>query len=635
MTERRRIVLLLAAILLAAVVARLWALDGPALWWDEGNNAYFAHQSPAQVLEVSRATHDTDPPAHRLALGLWLRLLGDSAFNLRLLSVLLGLVTVWLVYLWGEWLGGPAVGLSAALLTALTPMAVYYSREAKGYPFVAAFGLAATYLWARYLAGGERRPWLWPIYVLCQAAAVGAHYYAVLLIVAQGVWLAADLLRGWRRQRPRPGEEASPPAMRRIASWVLAQFATGALVFPWAWLTMSASLEGAMNVPHEGGAMGLFAYLREILLSFAAGPRAVSASGVLPWLAALAACALCAAAVLALHSRRSAKEGLLLCFFLVPVALGFVVQRRYSFFSARFVLYALPPLYLLAAAGLARARVGGLVLGGALLAIWAYAMPTTYAPFVGPEEDLRPAARLLSALARPGDAVVSSYIWEEGILRMYAPHADVSYHLGWFGKKNVEQQMVELLAEHPRLWLVTYGAPLQHSQNRGGWWLEQHAPRAALVENGPHRLVLYLAPCAEDTGQNASFEAGIRLAYKPVAEQVATGQPVSLALHWQLDRPLTDGQRVTVMVHLYDASGKLWAQNDGDPVNGLRAFAAMVPGQPVSDCRALLTPADIPPGHYRLVVGLYRPATGDRLAVLEGADAGRDVVTIGEVEITP
>ena len=77
---------LLMIILFVATGLRVWRLDEYGLWWDEGNNAYFAYQNMTGLLEASRLTHDTNLPAHRLTLAIWLRILGNSVFNARLLS---------------------------------------------------------------------------------------------------------------------------------------------------------------------------------------------------------------------------------------------------------------------------------------------------------------------------------------------------------------------------------------------------------------------------------------------------------------------------------------------------------------------------------------------------------------------
>ena len=104
--------LALAGILLIGAALRLIALDRNPLWWDEGNNAYFAQASLGDLLRLSRLTLDTNPPAHRLALKVWLSLWGEGVFSLRSLSAVCGILTIGLVFLWGRWRYGTAVASS-------------------------------------------------------------------------------------------------------------------------------------------------------------------------------------------------------------------------------------------------------------------------------------------------------------------------------------------------------------------------------------------------------------------------------------------------------------------------------------------------------------------------------------------
>ena len=164
--------------------------------------------------------------------------MAPSAVTLRSLSAVCGVLTVVVAYLWGRWLRGPRAGLLGALLLALAPMAVYYSREAKAYPFVTLFALLGTYLWARYLvragrAGSDagaaplRAPrWAWPAYVICMALALSAHYYALLLVAAQGAWLL------WEGLLARHDTTARRQWGADFGRWALAALAMVALVSP-------------------------------------------------------------------------------------------------------------------------------------------------------------------------------------------------------------------------------------------------------------------------------------------------------------------------------------------------------------------------------------------------------------------
>jgi mannosyltransferase len=208
-TEQQRrswqALLALGVILAVAAALRLAALARAPLWWDEGNNVYFAHATLAELLHMSRATMDTDPPAHRLMLKLWLWLWGDGAWQLRSLSAVGGVLAVWLTYTWGRWLYDRRVGLVAAAASAIWPVFVYHSREGKPYSLVVLLAGLSVYLWQRYLDQAPRlrlAPWLGA--VSCAALALGAHYYVALFMAAQGLGLLLMLAVGrgaWRVAR--------------------------------------------------------------------------------------------------------------------------------------------------------------------------------------------------------------------------------------------------------------------------------------------------------------------------------------------------------------------------------------------------------------------------------------------------
>ncbi|MFN8534769.1 MAG: glycosyltransferase family 39 protein [Dehalococcoidia bacterium] len=95
------------------------------------------------------------------------------------------------------------------------------------------------------------------------------------------------------------------------------------------------------------------------------------------------------------------------------------------------------------------------------------------------------------------------------------------------------------------------------------------------------------------------------------------GQTLSVLLTWKRLAP-ADG--LTAFVHLLDDSGRIVAQADHPP-----SLAGI--GEAVSDRFELVLPSALPPGRYRLVIGLYG-ADGSRLTA-----AGRDVLELGSVVV--
>ncbi|MBM3135544.1 MAG: glycosyltransferase family 39 protein [Chloroflexi bacterium] len=96
---------------------------------------------------------------------------------------------------------------------------------------------------------------------------------------------------------------------------------------------------------------------------------------------------------------------------------------------------------------------------------------------------------------------------------------------------------------------------------------------------------------------------------------VRPGETLRLTLFWQARQWIA--QDYTVFVHLLDSQGKLWAQHDGPPQDGALPTSAWNPGELLRDEHLLTVDIQAPPGDYRLAIGLYDPATLQRLPVFD------------------
>lgn len=109
-----------------------------------------------------------------------------------------------------------------------------------------------------------------------------------------------------------------------------------------------------------------------------------------------------------------------------------------------------------------------------------------------------------------------------------------------------------------------------------------------------------------------------------LAEGLQAPATLTITLAWQAEAEIETSYRV--FLHLLGPQGALLTQSDGEPAHWTRPTLGWAPGEVVLDERVLEIPADAPPGPYRLVTGLYDPATGDRLA-LPGGDTSVEVAT--------
>ena len=151
----KRNYLALLAILLLAFALRVYRLDSQSLWYDEAVTAQVASQG---IGELTRWTaDDIQPPLYYYVAAGWLRLAGRGEWALRFPSAFFGTLTVPLMWavalrLFGRGRSGRVAALAAALLTALSPLYVYYAQEARMYTQLTFLGLLAGYALLRATA---------------------------------------------------------------------------------------------------------------------------------------------------------------------------------------------------------------------------------------------------------------------------------------------------------------------------------------------------------------------------------------------------------------------------------------------------------------------------------------------------
>jgi len=105
--------------------------------------------------------------------------------------------------------------------------------------------------------------------------------------------------------------------------------------------------------------------------------------------------------------------------------------------------------------------------------------------------------------------------------------------------------------------------------------------------------------------------------YDLAPEVAAPGEVVTLTLYWEArEAPAVDYQ---VFVHLLGEGLEPVAQGDAPPLGGDYPTGLWAPGEVIVDPHPLLLPEDLPPGRYRLSVGMYDLETMARLARLDGS----------------
>ena len=382
----------------AALALGGYRIGGPSLWRDEAYTIIAVRRPAGQILVLLGRADAVHGPYY-LLMHVVVSLFGTSAVAIRLPSLLAmsvaagGTAAVGRRLAPASALPPSATGLLAGLLFAAGPMTTYYAQDARPYGFVVMFAVIATYLLIRAVAEGHRG-W-WAGYGAAIALAGLGNLFALLLVVAHGVTLALT--------RPAAG-----PPRTWLPRWLAAVAAAIAVLAPMIYLGYrQGHTLGWVTRP------GVHAVAR--LVTDFAGARRIA-----PLLAAVAL----GGAVAGWRSDRPGQPSLAvlaLPWLLLPPLILIAVSRLHPVYVERYVIFCLPALALLAAAGLAgltrlvtripavtaRPALGWApaAVTGAVLLVLLLGRQHLTGPVAARPDDLRGAAAVVAAHARPGDAV--------------------------------------------------------------------------------------------------------------------------------------------------------------------------------------------------------------------------------------
>lgn len=623
----------LGLILLLAAGLRFHRIDAQSLWYDEGNSARIAERSIQLILEG--AAGDIHPPLYYLVLSLWRGLFGAGETALRGLSAVSGIGLVGLAWWLGRRLFGIRAGLAAAALLAVSPFAVYYSQEARMYALLAVWAaLASAWIVTLALPGpstpsagsgtgsGQVR---WPgaaLYALATAAGLYTHYAYPFVMVAQAVALAI----AWALS---PGRTVLIRQPRALLAWALANAAAIALFAPWlpiavrqivGWsvapqdYVLGPAVLDALRWVVAGrtlslpeAALPLFAFAALAALGLAAGPAEARRRALIPL-------ALLAAPFVLLFIFKLYRESYLKFLLVCALPLAVLAGRSVAVLSTRIGIRADQLPWTRPAA-----FVGSLCLISATLF---GSLNNLYTNPAYARDDYRGIARHVLSDLRPGDRVWFSGPNQWEVYTYYDPDPARAFPVPYRPASDAaaDAALTPAAAGASRIYALFYGEREADPESRYERWLAERAYKAREEWVGNIRLATYainrnLAPA----GPGAAWQGGISLASARVdLAEVRTGDIIPLALTWTTSSTLA--ANLSVFVHLGLADGPPVAQNDGAPAAGFRPTTSWRPNELIIDQRGVLITPATPPGRYTLFVGLYDPATGQRLKLTTGAD---------------
>jgi len=427
----------LALIVLGGAALRFVGLAKESIWLDEATSIIIARMNLASV--VAWAAGDIHPPLYYLALHLWLGF-GQSEFAVRALSALFGVMTVVIVYALARELFDPRVAWLSALLLALSPLHIWYSQETRMYVMVTMLSLLASYVMV--LALRRRRLRYWLGYALVSALALYTHYFALFVLLFQGLFAVCWL---WRN-----GSKSL------WCRWLMATLAIAFLFLPWVpILYHQVTTGGGGWVERSVGRPSLRA-LADTWIYFSIGLDR-QLYPVLLRRVAYVLFGICLVVVSRLARERE-REAVLFClmYVAVPLLTAWLLSQAKPMYTIRYLLPFLPAYCILVAAGIdglgwngARFVVTLALVGVLLLGDWS-AWRTEQNP------DWRGLSFHILEQAQTGDVVLFSPRWNVKPFEYYARgRVEINMDLPIPVTEDAARRVVvDVARRHERVWLV-------------------------------------------------------------------------------------------------------------------------------------------------------------------------------------
>lgn len=705
-----------------AFLLRRYRLGAESFWFDEADIVSRA-QLPLGTLMQGFTAAGENGPLYTLLLHYWLALIAafpqlGSVLHfvfgsgmeapVRGLSAIFGTAAIPLMYALGRRVGGVALGLVAALLLTFNPFHIWHSQDAKMYTLLALTSLASTVL---YIDALRRNTWkLWAGYVIATWIMLTTHSMSGLVLLAQLAatpWLRnlpsgehrAERRNAEKQQREEPAELKKGFLYSTLASrssfpwvsWGWAMLLILGPVFPIVWLRLAAIVTNTVNVGGWYVATTLPDILSTIFVSFAVNrapqPWEIIGAAAMLTLAGTGCWKLGVASWVARLRGRFVKhvnsqtayappladieEGrytsrrlypLVFALWIVPVLVFWVITWRVPLFQSRYLIMALPPYLIMAAAGLLALRrlhpalmgVAASILG---LASFAALAGVNYSP-EAQKEDWRGAMayvqdhlRLRDAIVVfPGYLVTAANVYYQPGGPGQVPTVPIianipSLKTENFGQRELQIALRQAISKRERIWLVTSPERQKQEDPRNlvqSWFQQNWLTFDTRRFNG---VTVYgisfnaqvdvwfpapVYPEAHNFTNGLTFTGYIyEIRADATVQRDASYFP--LTLYWRNGKLLTEDYVFRVQIKGKD--GKLVVVDEAGPLNGYWPTTRWPLGTNVIDYRDIRLPGGMTPGNYTITLQVYPKGRPD--SPLKAEDGSTEIVFQAPLPVVP
>ncbi|MCX5700986.1 MAG: glycosyltransferase family 39 protein [Candidatus Omnitrophica bacterium] len=183
-------------ILTGSIFLRLYKIGDKPVWFDETVSISHAEKPLDFYLTSPRVNYK---PVYFFLLNRWLYLFGEDAFNLRLFSLICGVLNILFIFKLASLLFNEETGLLSAFLLGISVFHIYQCQQIRQFSFIALLATAAVYYLTKFYKTG-RIVYL-GLLLAINILLINTYPTGFLVVMAEGIfaalYLRGILLRKW------------------------------------------------------------------------------------------------------------------------------------------------------------------------------------------------------------------------------------------------------------------------------------------------------------------------------------------------------------------------------------------------------------------------------------------------------
>ena len=142
-------VLLILIILLGSFL-RVFELSKQSIWNDEAYTIELVMKSSFTELLIGKKADPGIPPIYILFFKIWTDLFGYEKYIVRIPSVIFGIASIYVIFIFAKYLFDTKLALLSAFLLAISPFHIYLSQMVRPYSLVILLSLFALFFFVRF-----------------------------------------------------------------------------------------------------------------------------------------------------------------------------------------------------------------------------------------------------------------------------------------------------------------------------------------------------------------------------------------------------------------------------------------------------------------------------------------------------